>query len=144
MTAPASTPVAVSARDAWAPDHGAAVEAGGYPFRAETLPGWTYDNAEFHALERERLFLRSWQFVCHVSEVASPGAFATLNLMGERALVVRGDDGTLRGFYNVCRHRAAAVAEGDNGSCEGQFRCPYHGWTYGLDGSLKAVPGQQS
>lgn len=141
-TAPNST---AAAQGAWRPEGGAAAgRRDGRALRAETLPGWTYHNAEFHALEREVLFLASWQPVCHVSEVREPGAFATLNLLGERALVVRGEDGLLRAFYNVCRHRAAAVAEGDNGRCAGQFRCPYHGWTYGLDGSLKAVPGQQS
>lgn len=114
-------------------------------FPPETLPGWTYRNAEFFALEKEQLFLGSWQLVCHVSEVAKPGDFTTLSLLGERALVVRGEDGTLRAFYNVCRHRAAAVATGNAGSCAGNhLRCPYHGWVYGLDGRLKAVPGQQS
>ncbi len=135
MTAAARKPIAATARDAWRPDGG---------FRTETLPGWTYHSPEFFALEREKLFLRSWQFVCHVSEVARPGDFTTLNLLGERALVVRGEDGTLRAFYNVCRHRAAAVATGASGHCDGQLRCPYHGWVYALDGHLKAVPGQQS
>lgn len=135
MTAAALQPIAATDSEVWCPD-GA--------FRTETLPGWTYQHPEFFALEKERLFLRSWQLVCHVSEVAGPGDFATLNLLGERALVLRGEDGELRAFYNVCRHRAAAVALGDTGSCEGHLRCPYHGWVYGLDGSLKAVPGQQS
>ena len=81
--------------------------------------------------------------VCHVSEVPNPGDFATLRLMGERALVVRGEDGELRAFYNVCRHRAAAVVQGRTGSCSSTgIRCPYHGWLYGLDGSLKAVPAE--
>lgn len=135
MTAIALKPIAATDSDVWCPDG---------EFRTETLPGWTYKNPEFFALEKERLFLRSWQLVCHVSEVAGPGDFATLNLLGERALVVRGEDGELRAFYNVCRHRAAAVAQGDTGHCEGHLRCPYHGWVYGLDGRLKAVPGQQS
>ncbi|MEA2781306.1 MAG: hypothetical protein QOK29_2850 [Rhodospirillaceae bacterium] len=110
-----------------------------------TLPGWTYDNAEFFALERERLFLASWMLVCHVAEVARPGDFATLDLLGERAVVVRGADGELRAFYNVCRHRAAALLTGQNGHCaSGELRCPYHGWVYGLDGRLKAVPAEAS
>ncbi len=108
-----------------------------------TLPGWTYHNAEFHELEKEYLFLSNWMLVCHVSEVPNPGDFATLRLMGERALVVRGEDGELRAFYNVCRHRAAAVVQGRTGSCSATgIRCPYHGWVYGLDGSLKAVPAE--
>ncbi len=135
MTATALKPIAATDSDAWCPDG---------EFRSETLPGWTYHSVEFFALEKEELFLKSWQFVCHESEVARPGDFSTLNLLGERALVVRGDDGVLRAFYNVCRHRAAAVTSGESGTCAGHLRCPYHGWVYGLDGRLKAVPGQQS
>jgi len=109
-----------------------------------TLPGWTYNNAEFFALEKEHLFLSTWQMVCHVSELPNPGAYVTLNLLGERAVVVRGENGEIEGFYNVCRHRAAAVLKGRSGSCRHALRCPYHGWTYGLDGALKAVPGEKS
>lgn len=135
MTAAALKPIAATDSDAWRPEGG---------FRTETLPGWTYHSPEFFTLEQEELFLRNWQPVCHVSEVPRPGDFTTLNLLGERALVLRGEDGVLRAFYNVCRHRAAAVATGASGHCDGQLRCPYHGWVYGLDGHLKAVPGQQS
>ena len=113
-------------------------------FAAETLPGWTYENEEFFALERESLFLRNWQVVCHVSEVREPGEFATIEVMGERAFVIRDAEGGLRAFHNVCRHRAAAVVDGPNGRCNGAIRCPYHGWTYALDGRLKAVPGESS
>ena len=110
---------------------------------AATLPAWTYRDAAFFALEREHLFLANWQIVCHASEVAEPGAYATLELLGERVLAVRGEDGDLRAFYNVCRHRAAAVLSG-SGTCVGAIRCPYHGWTYGFDGRLKAVPAEAS
>lgn len=109
-----------------------------------TLPAWTYDNAEFHALEREHLFLPNWQIVCHVSDVPKTGDYATLDMMGERAFVVRDDEGGLRAFHNVCRHRAHAIARGDFGRCKGALRCPYHGWSYGYDGRLKAVPAAKS
>ncbi|MFZ5790322.1 MAG: aromatic ring-hydroxylating oxygenase subunit alpha [Pseudomonadota bacterium] len=108
----------------------------------ETLPAWTYNNAEFFALERERLLLSNWQIVCHVAEIAEPGAYATFEFLGERALVMRGEDGEIRAFHNTCRHRAAAVAQGRFGRCHGALRCFYHGWTYGLDGRLRAVPGE--
>lgn len=111
---------------------------------AQTLPGWTYDNAEFFELERRELLLKSWQVVCHVSELRRPGDYATLEFMGERALAVVGEDGEIRAFHNVCRHRAAAVARGDTGNCGHALRCFYHGWTYGLDGRLKAVPSEGS
>ena len=107
-----------------------------------TLPAWTYDNAEFFALEREHLFLPHWHLVCHVSDVAEPGAYNTFDMMGERAFVIRGEDGELRAFHNVCRHRAHAVVAGRYGTCKRAIQCPYHGWSYGLDGRLKAVPGQ--
>ncbi len=111
---------------------------------AETLPAWTYDNAEFFALERERLFMCTWQIVGHVSDVAKPGDYVTLDMLGERAVVVHGRDGKLRAFYNVCRHRAARVLAGDKGTCSGRIVCPYHGWNYDLDGKLKAVPAETS
>ena len=109
---------------------------------AETLPGWTYDNAEFYELEKHHLVLANWQVVGHVGELRNAGDYVTLDIMGERGFVVRGDDGALRAFHNVCRHRAAAVVRGDTGNCGHAVRCFYHGWTYGLDGRLKAVPGE--
>jgi len=125
------------------PTLGHQVHPRSFPAPPETLPAWTYNNAEFFALERERLLLTQWQMVCHRSEVHEAGSYATLDFMGERALVVRGEDGQIRAFHNVCRHRAAAVARGQFGRCEGALRCFYHGWTYGLDGKLKAVPGEK-
>jgi phenylpropionate dioxygenase-like ring-hydroxylating dioxygenase large terminal subunit len=110
----------------------------------ETLPGWTYHSAEFFELEKRHLLLPNWQLVCHISEVPAAGDFATLDFMGERAFVIRGEDGALRAFHNVCRHRAAAVVRGHTGSCQHAIRCFYHGWTYGFDGRLKAVPGEGS
>jgi len=111
-------------------------------FSRETLPGWTYNNAEFFELERRRLLLGNWQIVCHVSEIAKPGDYATLDLLGERAFVIRGEDGKVRAFHNVCRHRAAAVVQGATGHCNHAIRCFYHGWTYELDGRLKALPAE--
>jgi phenylpropionate dioxygenase-like ring-hydroxylating dioxygenase large terminal subunit len=111
---------------------------------AETLPAWTYDNAEFFQLERGHLLLNNWQIVGHISELRRPGDFLTLNIVGERALVVRDADGELHAFYNTCRHRAAAVVNGSNGNCGHALRCPYHGWTYDLQGKLKAIPGEAS
>ena len=128
--------------------HGTAAPAAparrGAPAIPVTLPAWTYDNAEFHALEREHVFLPNWQIVCHVSDVPKAGDYATLDMMGERAFVVRDEDGGLRAFHNVCRHRAHAIARGAFGSCKGALRCPYHGWRYGFDGRLKAVPAVRS
>ena len=107
-----------------------------------TLPAWTYDNADFHALEREHLFMPGWHVVCHVSDVANAGDYVTFDLLGERAFVVRGDDGALRAFHNVCRHRAHSVVQGTEGHCERFLQCPYHGWAYDFDGRLRALPDE--
>jgi choline monooxygenase len=102
--------------------------------RAWTLPAHLYTDAGVFAAEREKIFSCTWQVVGHASQVAHPGDYFTAELIGEPLVLVRGLDGTLRGFYNVCRHRAGPPAEG----CGSRklFRCGYHGWTYGLDGSL--------
>ena len=102
--------------------------------RAWTLPADLYIQSEILALERQRIFSRTWQVVGHAAQVANPGDYFTTDLAGEPLLVARGLDGRLRGFYNVCRHRAGPPAEG----CGSRklFRCGYHGWTYALDGAL--------
>jgi choline monooxygenase len=102
--------------------------------RAWTLPSYLYTEPDVFDAERERIFASSWQVVGHRDQVAHPGDYFTTELVGEPLLMVRGTDGKLRGFYNVCRHRAGPPAEG----CGSRklFRCGYHGWTYGLDGSL--------
>ncbi len=102
--------------------------------RAWTLPADLYTDASTWLAEKESIFARTWQVVGHVSQVANSGDYFTADLMGEPLLLVRGSDAQLRGFYNVCRHRAGPPAEG----CGSRklFRCGYHGWTYGLNGEL--------
>jgi len=102
--------------------------------RAWTLPAALYTEGSVFTKEKENIFSRSWQVVGHCSQVANPGDYFTAELIGEPLLLVRGSDGILRGFYNVCRHRAGPPATG----CGSRklFRCAYHGWTYGLDGRL--------
>jgi choline monooxygenase len=102
--------------------------------RAWTLPSYLYTDPATFAAEKEKIFARSWQVVGHRDQVTNAGDYFTTELVGEPLLIVRGADGKLRGFYNVCRHRAGPPAEG----CGSRklFRCGYHGWTYGLDGTL--------
>jgi choline monooxygenase len=102
--------------------------------RAWTLPAHLYTDAAIFEAEKRRIFERSWQVVGHLDQVAKPGDYFTTELVGEPLLIVRGADGKLRAFYNVCRHRAGPPAEG----CGNRklFRCGYHGWTYDLNGSL--------
>jgi choline monooxygenase len=102
--------------------------------RAWTLPSYLYTDPATFAAEKEKIFARSWQVVGHRDQVTNAGDYFTTELVGEPLLIVRGADGKLRGFYNVCRHRAGPPAEG-RGSRK-LFRCGYHGWTYGLDGTL--------
>lgn len=102
--------------------------------KAWTLPAPLYTDASIYALEKERLFSRTWQVIGSANLVANPGDYFTSELAGEPLLFVRGADGVLRGFYNVCRHRAGPPAEGCG--TRKLFRCGYHGWTYDLDGSL--------
>jgi carnitine monooxygenase subunit len=102
-----------------------------------TLPyGW-YTDPEILRREQERIFRPAWQYVGHTGQLAQPGYFAA-EVGPTRVVVTRDRDGVLRGFVNVCRHRGHVVAEGE-GSRE-TLQCPYHAWTYGLDGRLRAAP----
>jgi choline monooxygenase len=106
--------------------------------RASTLPAPLYFSSETFAAEKTKLFASTWQVVGHVHQAANPGDYFTFDLIGEPLLIVRGEDGILRCFYNVCRHRAGNPASG----CGNRklFRCAYHGWTYRLDGALLVTP----
>ncbi|MDE2561221.1 MAG: aromatic ring-hydroxylating dioxygenase subunit alpha [Sphingomonadales bacterium] len=104
-----------------------------------SLPGWIYSDPEFFTLEMERVIRPSWQIVCHVSEVANPGEYQTIDYLGESVVVIRGDDGQVRAFTNVCRHRAMRLVEGPSG-CAKKLICPYHAWTFESDGRLSGVP----
>jgi phenylpropionate dioxygenase-like ring-hydroxylating dioxygenase large terminal subunit len=113
-------------------DDGAPLEA------ASTIPGAWYTEPRLAELEKRAVFARSWQVVGRVDQVAEPGQYLTADVAGEPIVVVRGQDSVLRAFFNVCRHHAAAVMTECEGRAE-RLRCPYHGWTYALDGSLKGL-----
>ncbi len=106
---------------------------------AYTLPAAWYVDERIARLERQHVFGGTWQVVARVDQLQRPGQFVTTQLAGEPLVIVRSDDGQLRAFYNVCRHHAAAVVTESEGSAR-LFRCPYHGWSYGLDGALKGAP----
>jgi phenylpropionate dioxygenase-like ring-hydroxylating dioxygenase large terminal subunit len=102
-----------------------------------TLDWTAYADPELLPRERERIFARSWQYVGHQGQLATPGYFASR--VGDLPVVItREPDGELRGFLNVCRHRGSIVAHGEGN--RSSLQCPYHAWTYGLDGSLRAAP----
>jgi phenylpropionate dioxygenase-like ring-hydroxylating dioxygenase large terminal subunit len=107
------------------------------------LPPWTYDHPAITRLELQRVLRPSWQMVCHTSNVPALGDYLTFELGPDSIVVLRDREGTLRAYHNVCRHRAARLLE-QSGSCPGSITCPYHGWTYNLDGSLRGTPVRES
>ena len=107
------------------------------------IPTERYVDPAFHALERERVFARSWLFVGHESEWPGSGSYRQYSRSGSPIVVVRGEDTQLRAFYNACRHRGAPVTRDVCGTAR-RLTCQYHSWSYGTDGELKAVPDARS
>lgn len=108
------------------------------------LPAWTYHDPEFFELEKRSIFRTSWQLVCHGSDVPRAGDYHCFDLLGESIVSVRGRDGVIRSFHNVCRHRASRLVDGPQGNCGGRITCPYHAWTYSLEGRLIGVPHRET
>jgi phenylpropionate dioxygenase-like ring-hydroxylating dioxygenase large terminal subunit len=103
-----------------------------------TLPASWYTEPDVAALERERLFARAWTYAGPSEWVSEPGSYFAAQIGHVPVAVVRGSDGILRGLVNVCRHRGHLVVEGTG--CRETLQCPYHAWTYDLDGSLRRAP----
>jgi choline monooxygenase len=103
-----------------------------------TLPWAWYTDPEVGRVERERIFRRAWQYAGRRDELAEPGSFVATHVAGLPVVLTRDRDGELRAFANVCRHRGSVVARGTG--VRGTLQCPYHAWTYGLDGRLRAAP----
>jgi phenylpropionate dioxygenase-like ring-hydroxylating dioxygenase large terminal subunit len=109
------------------------------PLDGMSLPGWLYHDPEFFEAEK-RAFLRAApQVVCHESEIAKAGEWRSLEYLNESVIVIRGDDGAVRAFANVCRHRGSRLVDGEAG-CAKVLTCPYHAWSYARDGRLVGVP----
>jgi len=106
---------------------------------ASTIPARWYLDKDVYDLEKQTVFSRSWQLACRLHQLREVGQYVTSEIAGEPIVIVRGNDHLLRGFFNVCRHHAAAVMTEPEGR-ESQLRCPYHGWTYSLEGELKGTP----
>jgi Rieske 2Fe-2S family protein len=117
-----------------------------------TLPTSWYRSAEILQIEKERIFCREWLGVCREAELPQPGDHKVIDVLGESILVVRNRDGRLRAFYNVCRHRGARLCRGEEPVAPGRVAlsggvtggrlivCPYHQWSYDLNGALIAAP----
>jgi phenylpropionate dioxygenase-like ring-hydroxylating dioxygenase large terminal subunit len=112
------------------------------PDSALSLPAWIYDDPEFFELEKQHVFRRSWQLLCHVNDIPARGDYHTFDFLGESLVAVRGDDGQIRSFHNVCRHRAARLLDGAKGQCGKRITCPYHAWTYATNGRLVGIPNR--
>ena len=104
-----------------------------------TLPGRDYHAPEVFAFERDAVFASSWMCVGRAEQLPEPGDYLTAEVAGETPIVLRGEDGVLRAFANTCRHRGTMLLEG-SGSVRKVIKCPYHAWTYALDGRLAGSP----
>jgi phenylpropionate dioxygenase-like ring-hydroxylating dioxygenase large terminal subunit len=109
------------------------------PLEGMSLPGWLYFDPEFFGAEKKAFLRAAPQVVCHESEIRKPGDWRTLDYLGESVIVIRGDDGSIRAFANVCRHRGSRLVDGSDG-CAKVLTCPYHAWSYARDGRLVGVP----
>lgn len=112
--------------------------AGDGPSVVRALPARYYTEPSIFEEERKRIFYGSWQCLGHVSMVPEPGSFFVGKVVDQEILIVRGEDDRIRSFYNVCRHRGHRLAEGSGR--RQRLVCPYHAWTYGLDGGLRTAP----
>ncbi|MGH3521191.1 MAG: aromatic ring-hydroxylating oxygenase subunit alpha [Haloechinothrix sp.] len=109
-----------------------------------TLPGNTYTDATIFELEQEKIFESMWFCAVRSADLPNAGDFRTVQIGRESVLVARSRDGSLRAFLNICRHRGARLCVEEAGSVKRSFQCPYHAWTYGLDGKLVAAPNLTS
>src|SRR4051812_6186778 len=109
------------------------------PLDNMSLPGWLYYDEEFFEAEKRAFLRASPQVVCHESEIALAGEWRSLDYLGESIIMMRGDDGEVRAFANVCRHRGSRLVDG-TGGCVKVLTCPYHAWSYARDGRLVGVP----
>jgi phenylpropionate dioxygenase-like ring-hydroxylating dioxygenase large terminal subunit len=115
------------------------VQAAHDPLDDMSLPGWLYHDLEFFEAEKKAFLRAAPQVVCHESEIREPGEWRSLEYLGESVIVIRGDDGEVRAFSNVCRHRGSRIVDG-HGGCAKVLTCPYHAWSYSREGKLVGVP----
>jgi phenylpropionate dioxygenase-like ring-hydroxylating dioxygenase large terminal subunit len=115
------------------------IESPPHDWNRKGLPGWTYSNKHLFKMEMKKVFSTHWQLVCHVSDVSEPGAYVTFDIGNERAVVVRGKDNVVRAFHNLCRHRGSRVVGDSSGVCKNVLTCPFHGWSFNLDGTLRGA-----
>ena len=113
------------------------------PSLLRTLPGHYYTDTAIFEIEQAKIFESTWFCVARADDVAKPGQFRSARVGRESVLVVRGRDNSIRAFLNVCRHRGARLCTEESGEVKRVFQCPYHAWTYDLDGRLIGTPNVQ-
>ncbi len=106
------------------------------------IPAHIYNDSELFALEKERLFARSWLFIAHESEVPQPGDYVVRRVLDDSFIISRGSSGQVRAMFNMCLHRGMQICRAEMGNAS-HFRCPYHGWSYRNDGRLVGLPFHQ-
>jgi phenylpropionate dioxygenase-like ring-hydroxylating dioxygenase large terminal subunit len=119
----------------------AAINQGYHPdaARSFSLCATAYIDPVWHEVDLKQIISKTWQWVCHVEKLREPGSFVTTEIAGKPIAVIRDREGSLRAFYNVCKHRAHALLSGEGKITK--IMCPYHAWTYKLDGQLARAPG---
>lgn len=103
------------------------------------LPGWCYHSPTLLELEKEHLFKTHWQIACHISDIPDAGSFVSFDLFKERALILRDNDMQVKAYHNICRHRGSRLVAQEQGVCPNALICPFHGWVYNLDGTLRGA-----
>ena len=109
-------------------------------FRSSASNSTSTSSSEHFALELERFWRRGWLFVCHESEIAARGQYVRYDLAGDSVVVVRGEEGAVHALHNVCRHRGSPLVSDERGACRARLVCPFHGWSYDLDGTVRTTP----
>ncbi|MGI9373808.1 MAG: aromatic ring-hydroxylating oxygenase subunit alpha [Hyphomicrobiales bacterium] len=108
------------------------------PSKSYSLKAEAYTDENWMEIERDAVFKRSWQWVCHAEKLREAGAYVTIDVAGQPICIVRDNDGALRAFYNVCKHRAHELLGGEGHT--NKILCPYHAWMYDLTGQLRRAP----
>ena len=105
---------------------------------SHSLPATCYTDPAYLTVDQDAIFFRTWQFVCHSERLRAPGQYLAFEIQGRPLFAVRDKKGELRAFYNVCKHRAHGLVQGEGK--KHVITCPYHAWAYGLDGKLRSAP----
>ena len=114
------------------------------PQASYTLPSYLYTDPAVYELEKENIFYRSWQFVAHKGSFSKPGDYVTVQICDQNLFVMMGNDDELRGFYNVCQHRAHELLQAGSGNVKSAIVCPYHAWAFEKEGQLRGAPRSQN